>query len=208
MVQSVNLPAIFYTPFVRFFDKSLAIPHFSIPDINHINPRVLKDLGIEGLVFDKDNTITAPYENFLFSTIETKFREFQEVFGDRVVIVSNSAGTRDDKDFRDAQLIEDVLGIKVLRHIWKKPAGILPVKEYFGCEPTKLAMFGDRIFTDVVFGNRYGMLTFHTTMLTDVNDNKAAAKIRKYEMPLIEKWKSEGIEAPFHSMNSDRILDK
>ena len=59
-------------------------------------------------------------------------------------------------------------------------------------------MFGDRIFTDVVFGNRYGMLTVHTALLTEAGDNKAAAKIRRYELPLIQRWRQTGIRAPVH----------
>ncbi len=198
MAQSINLDAILYFPIPRFFNKSLAMPHFSVCDIRNINPNKLKEYGFKGLVFDKDNTITAPYVNEIYPTIEDAFSEFQEVYKDNIAIMSNGAGTKDDKHHTDARKIEFELGIKVLRHNRKKPAGIKEVLEYFGCEPNELVMFGDRIFTDVVFGNRYGMLTVHTTLLTEQGDNKAAARVREYEIPLIQKWRGKGIMAPPH----------
>ena len=39
-------------------------------------------------------------------------------------------------------------------------------------------MVGDRLLTDVVFGNLHGMLTVHTQPLTLEGDNKVARAIR------------------------------
>lgn len=199
MAQSLNLDATFYFFYARFWNKSLAMPHFSVKDINYINPFVLKELGFKGLVFDKDNTLTAPYVNEIFHSIQDSFENFKHCFGDDLVIMSNSAGTRDDKNSEDAIQIEKDLGIKVLRHDRKKPAGIEAVLDHFkGVDPKDLVMFGDRVFTDIVFGNRYGMLTVHTALLSEENDNKAAAKVRKYELPKIQKWDSKGFKPPYH----------
>jgi phosphatidylglycerophosphatase GEP4 len=72
--------------------------------------------------------------------------------------------------------------------------------------PTEqLAMVGDRMFTDIVFGNRYGMLTIHTRVLTTEGDNKAAVKVREREVPLMEKWYKAGIRAPKHSCYRENI---
>lgn len=210
MAQWLNIPGCVYTPYIRFVNKGLAIPHFSVTDISRTCPEILKEYGFQGLVFDKDNTITAPYGKEIHPKLKEVFSQYRELFGDRMVIMSNSAGTLDDKK-GDAEQIESDLGIKVIRHIWKKPAGIGPVNEYFssviGSEynPSKLVMFGDRILTDIVFGNRYGMLTIHTAFLTEEGDCKAAAKIRKYEMPFVKKAIAEGWTAPFHDMNIDDI---
>ncbi|MBW2981676.1 YqeG family HAD IIIA-type phosphatase [Candidatus Woesearchaeota archaeon] len=198
MSQSFNLDAVLYFPWVRFIKKSLAIPHFSVADISKIDPEKIKYYGFKGLIFDKDNTITAPYINKIHPTVLEAFSQFQSLYGDRIVIMSNSAGTKDDKDYEDAKKIESDLGIKVLRHDKKKPGGIAEVNEYFGCSPTELVMFGDRIFTDVVFGNRYGILTIHTALLTEEGDNKTAAKVRRYELPLIKKWIKRGVTPPYH----------
>lgn len=201
MVQSLNLDATFYFVYARFLNKSLAIPHFSVKNINFINPFVLKELGFKGLVFDKDNTLTALYVNEIFPSIQDSFENFRHCFGNNLVIMSNSAGTKDDENFKDAIEIENTLGIKVLRHIRKKPGGIESVLEYFGknIDPKDLVMFGDRIFTDIVFGNRYGMLTIHTTLLSEKKNNKTTAKVRKYELPKIQEWDKKGLKAPHYS---------
>ncbi len=198
MSQSFNPRAGLYFLWVSLIRKSLAIPHFSVADISKIDPEKIKYYGFKGLVFDKDNTITAPYVNEIYPDIQDAFSRFQSLYGDRIVIMSNSAGTKDDKDYEVAKKIESDLGITVLRHDKKKPGGIIEVSEYFKCHPAELVMFGDRIFTDIVFGNRYGMLTVHTALLTEEGDNKAAAKVRRYELPLIRKWIEKGKTPPHH----------
>ena len=54
----------------------------------------LKQCGIKAVIFDKDNTLTAPYSFTMEPRIERTVRECQKLFGyDHVVIFSNSAGT-------------------------------------------------------------------------------------------------------------------
>jgi hypothetical protein len=55
------------------------------------------DAGVRGIVFDKDNTLTAPYVDTPHDTVAAAFDQCKDVFGpSRVVILSNSAGTPDD----------------------------------------------------------------------------------------------------------------
>ena len=86
-----------------------------------------------------------------------------DTFGrENVAILSNSAGTNDDVDDKDAIRMEETLGIPVIRHAIKKPGGIDEVLSHFATtvtHPTQLCMVGDRILTDIVFGNLYNMLT-------------------------------------------------
>ncbi len=196
MTQSFNLDATLYFPWVNFFKKSFLVPHFSVKDINSIDPIKLKKAGIKGLIFDKDNTLTAPYKYEIHPKVKEIFEKFREVYGNRIVIMSNSAGTKDDSEYKDATRIEDKLEIYVLRHDRKKPGGIDAVNNYFGVCLKDLAMFGDRVLTDVVFGNRYGMLTIHTAFLTEEGDNKTAAKIRKIEVPKMISLYKKGIRPP------------
>lgn len=200
MAQWWNPDAMVYFPVARFFRNKLAIPHFCVRDIRSVDPKRLLDCGFSGVVFDKDNTLTAPYINEIYPIITDAFAAFRGAYGNRMVIMSNSAGTKDDDAYRDARKIESDLGITVLHHDHKKPGGIEAVVEHFKCKPCKLAMIGDRIFTDIVFGNRYGLLTIHTALLTEEGDLRVAVKARRYELKLLEHWKKQGKRAPAHPM--------
>jgi phosphatidylglycerophosphatase GEP4 len=143
------------------------------------------------VVFDKDNTLTGPYENEIHPNAAQGLRFALEIFGkDRVAIVSNSAGTKDDEGYKDAIAIEEALGIKVIRHDEKKPGGLDEVLKHFGIDdPAKICMVGDRLLTDIVFGNLYGMLTVHTLPLCqgqdNAKDNKVSAMVRSAENALL-----------------------
>lgn len=143
------------------------------------------------VVFDKDNTLTGPYENEIHPNAAQGLQFALEIFGkDRIAIVSNSAGTKDDDGYKDAIAIEEALGIKVIRHDEKKPGGLDEVLKHFGIDdPAKICMVGDRLLTDVVFGNLYGMLTVHTLPLCqgqdNAKDNKVSAMVRSAENALL-----------------------
>eukprot|EP00934_Nitzschia_sp_Nitz4_P004288 Nitzschia sp. Nitz4//scaffold35_size145790//112690//113573//NITZ4_003048-RA/size145790-processed-gene-0.212-mRNA-1//1//CDS//3329549178//4278//frame0 len=158
------------------------------PNVSQINYQGLKDhCGIQAIVFDKDNTLTGPYENVIHEDAVEGLEAAQAVFGkDRVAILSNSAGTNDDANFEDAKKIEIALGVAVIRHQVKKPGGLNEVLAHFEIkDPETLCMVGDRLLTDIVFGNLYGMLTVHTLPLCkgskNRRDNKIASFIRSIE---------------------------
>lgn len=79
------------------------------------------------------------------------------------MIVSNSAGTADDPDGREASLLEAATGVTVLRHSTKKPGCGARVLNYFRnapdvdvTSPSQIAVVGDRLFTDVMMANMMG----------------------------------------------------
>jgi phosphatidylglycerophosphatase GEP4 len=79
-----------------------------------------------------------------------------------------------------AQKLEKSLGVTVLRHAEKKPAGGMHLANHFKptVHPTQIAFVGDRILTDVVYGNRNGNLTIWTSkVITEKGDNKAALMV-------------------------------
>lgn len=79
------------------------------------------------------------------------------------MIVSNSAGTADDPDGKEASLLETATGVKVLMHSTKKPGCGAQVLDYFQnapnvnvTSPSQIAIVGDRLFTDVMMANMMG----------------------------------------------------
>ncbi|KAM3247463.1 hypothetical protein P3L10_009230 [Capsicum annuum] len=123
-------------------DKHLAIPHVSVKDISYIDWVELKRRGFEGVVFDKDNTITVPYSLNLWSPLASSIDQCKSLFGNNIAVYSNSAGLDEyDPGGRKARILERVIGIKVIKHGVKKPAGTADeIEKQFGCESSRLIM--------------------------------------------------------------------
>ena len=71
-----------------------------------------------------------------------------------------------------------MLGVSVLRHSQKKPDGAEMLAPYFGCKDEEIIVIGDRISTDVVYGNRINACTVLVTeIITSVGDNPFAVVV-------------------------------
>jgi phosphatidylglycerophosphatase GEP4 len=201
MVQSINGKAI-WTLATIARRPSLLVPQLSVDTVSDIDYGALRHQhGIRAVVFDKDHTLTAPYDQILHPSARRGLEQADAVFGRRyLAILSNSAGTDDDVGHRDAQAIETSLQLAVIRHSEKKPGGLKEVLQHFSTaagngddndddvHPREICVVGDRILTDVVFGNLHGMYTIHTQALPPVNgsiDNWTARILRPLENALI-----------------------
>lgn len=204
MVQSINWPAIRTSCRVLCGGASLAVPHLDVRDIRDLDFHQLRASGCEGVIFDKDNTLTAPYADEVEPRLAEALRECCAAFGDdRVAVLSNSAGTPDDPGFRMAARLERSLGLPVLRRQHKKPKGFESVRAHFGgADPAMLVMVGDRFLTDVTFGNLHGMLTVHTQQLTSRGDNKVAALMRRLEDWLLALYRWLRVRPPMHRLDA------
>merc|ERR1711862_265202 len=111
---------------------------------------IKEKFGITAIIFDKDNTLTAPYSMEIHKNAEEGLRNALNVFGhDHVAILSNSAGTKDDLNHLNAKLLESSTGISVIKHNDKKPGGIKDVLDHFEdiSTPSQLCIVGDRLLT-------------------------------------------------------------
>jgi phosphatidylglycerophosphatase GEP4 len=188
MVQAVNTKAI-WTLSAVLRRPSLVVPHVAVDHISQVNFDALqRHAGVQAIIFDKDNTLTAPYQHVTHPLAQRGLQHALDVFGhDRVAILSNSAGTAsEDVDFQDARAIEEQMGIAVIRHVEKKPGGLPDVLKHFNmlnssdsnesaataASASHICMIGDRLLTDIVFGNLHGMLTIHTLPLLKGRDNR------------------------------------
>lgn len=185
MVQSLNAKALATLAYV-LRHPTIVIPHVSVANVSELNYRAMKEYaGIRAIVFDKDNTLTAPYGMVVHCDAAKGLKSAKEIFGaENVAIMSNSAGTKDDPGYEDAKQIEEALGIAVIRHDVKKPGGLDEVLTHFNIDdPAALCMIGDRLLTDIVFGNLYSMLTVHTLPLCKGAENRednTPSKIVRY----------------------------
>ena len=113
----------------------MAIPHLQIDDLRQVDWASLKDAGFEGCIFDKDNTLTEPYRLELRPSAAASLEECRTAFGNaKIVLYSNSAGLEQfDPEGVEAEALEAALGVAVLRHKEKKPAGgPEDVEKHFG----------------------------------------------------------------------------
>lgn len=90
--QRINLEGIACFVGVLSKNKQLVIPHVSVPDIRYIDWAEMKNRGFEGVVFDKDNTITVPYTLSLWPPLRSSLELCKSLFGSNIAVFSNSAG--------------------------------------------------------------------------------------------------------------------
>lgn len=89
------------------------------------------------------------------------WKRLQEFYPkEHLLIVSNSAGTNDDKEYAQALKLEKDTGVTVLRHPTKKPGCHEEIKQYFVDQgitnANEIVVIGDRLFTDMLMANMMG----------------------------------------------------
>lgn len=203
--QRINVEGLLFSISVITRHKHWVMPHVSVPDIRYIDWAALRRKGFEGVVFDKDNTLTVPYSLALWGPLAGSVESCKSVFGNNIAVFSNSAGLQEyDPDGRKARALEYVIGIRVIRHKVKKPAGSAEeIERHFGCDSSKLIMVGDRPFTDIVYGNRNGFLTILTAPLSLAEEPFIVKQVRKIELALVNRWLKKGLKPANERLLSD-----
>jgi phosphatidylglycerophosphatase GEP4 len=151
----------------------------------------LKERGIKCVVFDKDNTLTAPYQSEWYNArLQDCINDCKAEFGAvNVAICSNTAGSLRDKkkhNYADAEALQVILDLKVIRHDVNKPNTpiseivshfqshrSMEIGETLPLRPDEIAIIGDRLVGDILWGNSLGMMSIKTQPLTPVGENWA-----------------------------------
>ncbi|RLN56224.1 hypothetical protein BBJ28_00014135 [Nothophytophthora sp. Chile5] len=170
-------------------------------DVTEVPFQTLKDRGFRGVIFDKDNTLTAPHRMEVAPQLAASLAECRRVFGDAgVVIFSNSAGSNDDPDFAEAKRIEEGLHVAVLRH---------NQKTHFGdVDPTTLVIIGDRYSTDVLFGNLHGLLTIRTEQFVPEDESVVNRQLQCIEKAAVRLLERSGVTPPTHPLWSGEAAER
>ncbi|CAI6310991.1 unnamed protein product [Periconia digitata] len=159
--------------FRLFRDPALCLPQHTVSTFNHLPVPLSKafptkngekEVDIRAVILDKDNCFAIPHTNEVHKPYHDKFQELRRAYpGSKLLIVSNTAGTNDDKDQAQAAVLEKNTGVKVLKHSTKKPGCKDEVLSYFARQPdsgvtsaSQIAVVGDRLFTDVMMANLMG----------------------------------------------------
>lgn len=139
---------------------NIVVPTFNeipvpIPPISH------ESAPIKVVILDKDNCFAKPHASVVWPAYMAKMQRLKQVYGDNLLILSNTAGSSDDPTKALASALEKSTGIKVLHHETKKPGCYTEVvdnlrKQGIINDAKEIAVVGDRLMTDVVMANFMG----------------------------------------------------
>lgn len=136
-----------------------------------VKSEYLKELNIKTILIDKDNTITKHESSEIENHLKEHLNELKKEF--EILIISNREGSKKDVNFKMAQDLESKININILRHGSKKP-----FLNYF---KENSIMIGDRILTDILFGNRNGIKTILLNPIDSSNEPLSIKFMRKIE---------------------------
>ncbi|OCR01259.1 hydrolase [Oscillatoriales cyanobacterium USR001] len=149
----------------------------------NLTPHILEENQIRGLVLDVDETLVP----ITAANVSTELIEWVETIKPVVTIwlVSNNLSQPRISRIAESLSLPYITGaVKPSRRKLRRAveAMNLPVEE--------VAMVGDRLFTDVLAGNRLGMFTILVEPM--VNDGQV---VRKYHIRSFEVWVSQVLGA-------------
>lgn len=152
------------------------MPDYYYPDLSHITPEALCELGIKGLVMDIDNTIVT-YDDPTPTPKASAWFEEVTAKGIKISFVSNNDWDRVNEFNRE-------LGYPAYAKSGKPfIKNIIKVMEEMGTDRTNTAFIGDQIFTDVWAGKRAGLLVFLVDPIKDKTSLFFKSK-RALEIPI------------------------
>ena len=206
--QSWNPLALLATARTLVKRPGLLVPHVAVSNVDALDFDALRAAGVASIIFDKDNTLTAPYVDTAHSDVADSIKRAKDAFGaDNCIVLSNSAGSGDDApEYNAAKACEAALGLRVARHPEAQKPQCLEgvVASLPASDASTVAVVGDRLSTDILAANEIGALSVHTRPLDTKGDNPAALLSRFLEnrllLPLLRRL---GAAPPRHPAVAD-----
>ncbi|KAI5816281.1 mitochondrial PGP phosphatase-domain-containing protein [Pyronema omphalodes] len=156
----LNLTATF-TLLRALKNPSILVPHLTIPTFNQLPIPLFPGEDVRAVVLDKDNCFAAPRTDVIWPEYEETYTKLRTHYGDRLLIVSNTSGTRiSDATDHKAQTLSQNTSTAVLRHDTLKPGCSEEIFTYLKArgvtKPSQIVVVGDRVATDVVMASLMG----------------------------------------------------
>ncbi|WWC66361.1 uncharacterized protein I206_100262 [Kwoniella pini CBS 10737] len=127
-IQLPNI-LIYLTGIIR---PKLLRPNLKVTSIAQINFKSLKNQGYNAIVIDKDNCLTLPNKDEIYPPYQIAWNNLLNTFNpERVLIVSNSAGTKKDPGGIAAESVSLSLKAPILIHGQNKPGCSKDIISYF-----------------------------------------------------------------------------
>lgn len=132
---------------------SIFLPNRTSESVATVNAAELRDLGIEALLLDLDNTLV-PWHGYEIADSTLEWLRNAESLGFKLCIVSNTRYPGRLKRLAGQLQVPFARGrLKPLRSAFR------PALDLLGVAPHQTAVIGDQIFTDILGGNRLGLYT-------------------------------------------------
>ncbi|NJO85608.1 MAG: YqeG family HAD IIIA-type phosphatase [Synechococcaceae cyanobacterium RM1_1_27] len=133
----------------------------------NLMPEMLIERGIQGIIFDVDNTLVPIQEEMAAPEIEVWLQPVREQF--QVWLVSNNL------DMGRIRKIAEQIEIRYISRAAKPSRRALrQVIEHMSLPPERVAIVGDRLLTDMLAGNRLGLLTVLVKPLVSIQRDPVA----------------------------------
>lgn len=136
----------------RHGERHLLVPHIVVDHISDLDPRLLRDLGKPNILIDLDNTLLGWGTDEL-EPLVTRWVGDAAAAGLKICILSNSRSYRVAYYALQLGVPYVAVALKPSRTAARGALRLL------GSEPCNTAIIGDQIFTDILLGNRLGLLT-------------------------------------------------
>ena len=148
--------------------------------IYDIDYNILKKEGIKCLLFDLDNTCVGYHDKLPTKKLNNLFKKLKSI-GFIVVIFSNTTKKR-IKPFTETDAICHPKSLKPLSFNFKK------IMKKYNLNKKEVCIIGDQLFTDVLGGNKVGIMTYLVDPLTN-EDFIITRFFRKIERKILSKQK-------------------
>lgn len=190
-MQLLNIHALKSLAHAVRHRETLLRPALRLAHVSELAAHHLAQLRVAAVVLDVDNTLTLPYaETAADPRVLAVLRALQIAVGaPNVALLSNHAGSADDRSGARADALERALGVAVIRHRAKKPAYELSdaIRLHFHMRHVlpHVAFVGDRLLTDVYFANRVGMKPVLVAPLDASREPWLVQLARRFEQTLV-----------------------
>ena len=144
----------------------------------------LKKTGIQGVIFDLDNTLVEWKKDTIDPEVVTLIERFKSD-GFKLCILSNALEHR-------VEVVAHTLDIPyVSRAVKPRKSPFRKALEIMGTIPETTAVVGDQLFTDILGGNRMELYTIWTPPLS-ATEFLSTRAVRKLERLVIKRFRKKG----------------
>ncbi|MFS0672882.1 YqeG family HAD IIIA-type phosphatase [Ornithinibacillus sp. 179-J 7C1 HS] len=161
------------------------LPNEHVKSIFDINPIVLKEKGIKGIITDLDNTLVA-WDVKDASTEVIEWFKLMKDNGIKVTIISNNKEDR-------VKMFSEPLGTPFVFSA-RKPLrrAFITAAKKMGLKKEEIVVIGDQLLTDVLGGNSAG---FYTILVVPIvqTDEKITQFNRSIERKIMNYFRKKGM---------------